>query len=63
MKKTLLFTAGAILGYALNTESGKNIRNWAITKAQEQINNLVGKINEMTTSDSLTPETKTEGEK
>ena len=52
MKKTLLFIGGAILGYTLNTETGKKLRMWTSSKVQEQINHLVGKITEVTDSDS-----------
>ena len=52
MKKSILFIGGALVGYALNTKTGKNLRMWAFTKVHGQINNLVGKINEVTESDS-----------
>lgn len=61
MKKALLLFGGVILGYSLNTEPGKKLRIWTSTKVREQINNLVGKINEVTDSDSPSPSPAEEG--
>lgn len=57
MKKALLVIGGMMLGYALNTETGKNVRTWAMAKAQEQVNNFIGKINEVTSDSPSSKET------
>lgn len=56
MKKSIIFFTGAFLGYAVNTETGKKLCNWVYSKTQEQINVLIGKINEVTETDSPSPE-------
>ena len=62
MKNLLLIIGSIGLGYSLNTETGKKLRTWAVSKVQDQINNLVGKINEVTESvDSPSEDTPNEG--
>lgn len=57
MKKFLTILASFGAGYFFNTETGKRLRNWSYSKVQEQINNFVGKVNEVTSdSPSPTPE-------
>lgn len=53
MKNLLIILGSVSLGYALNTETGKQVRKWVIQKAQNQIDNLVGKINEVTIDSSV----------
>lgn len=53
MKKALLIlissVAGGLIVKAAETERGKRCINWAKNKAQAQINNLVNKVDEVTT--------------
>lgn len=49
MKKLIIGgLVGGVIGYALNTMTGKKLVNWANKKAREQMNTLVTKINEVT---------------
>lgn len=57
MKNVLIIVVSFGAGYFANTETGKKLRNWAVDKVQCQINNIVGKINEVT--DQPQPETQT----
>ena len=60
MKTFVALLAGFGLGYGLNTKTGKNFVTWGVSKIQNQVNSLVGKINEVTSSDSpSTPTTPT----
>lgn len=64
MKKALLIlissVAGGLIVKAAETERGKRCINWAKNKAQAQINNLVNKVDEVTTE--TTSETPVEEE-
>ena len=49
MKKLIIgILLGGLVGYALNTKSGKKLVTWARDKAQDQLNNLSDKIDEVT---------------
>lgn len=68
MKKTLTFTLGALVGGLIvigykkfsKTERGERIENWAKNKARKQINNLVNKIDKVTTETTSVEEAVTE---
>ena len=55
MKKTLIILGSVGVGYMLNTETSKKLITWALGKAQDQINNLVSKVNEVTDNTSTAP--------
>lgn len=63
MKKAILFIVGAGIGViadkAANTDRGKRIINWATTKVQEQINNLISKVDKVTETTTPIEETQT----
>ena len=48
---------GGVLGYALNTETGKKLVTWVREKTQDQINNLANKVNEVTSKKTSEEET------
>lgn len=48
---------GGVFGYALNTETGKKLVTWVREKTQDQINNLVNKVNEVTSKKTSEEET------
>ena len=49
MKKLIIgILLGGLVGYALNTKSGKKLVTWERDKAQDQLNNLSDKIDEVT---------------
>jgi hypothetical protein len=64
MKKALLIfissVAGGLIVKAAETERGKRCINWAKNKAQAQINNLVNKVDEITTETTSEKEAVTE---
>lgn len=64
MKKALLIfissVAGGIVVKLAETERGKRYYNWVKNKTQAQINNLVNKVDEITTETTSEKEAVTE---